>query len=132
MGDKHKMEEITIEGSSIYKNHSVRFVDFEYKTNSNEVSKSAEGKIASQKANKPRDELFAKVDFPKLMGEINACVCVFNTKILFRYDEESGRQVITVIDKGTGEIIRQIPPDEILHLVSKLKEISGIIFQKEV
>ena len=48
------------------------------------------------------------------------------------YDYENERQVILVKDSETGEIIRQIPPREMLNLLKQLEEISGIIYHSHV
>jgi flagellar protein FlaG len=43
----------------------------------------------------------------------------------FSVDEDSGRDVIKVIDKKSGDIIKQYPSEEVLSLVSKLSEATG-------
>lgn len=43
-----------------------------------------------------------------------------NRYLEFRIDEDSGRTVVTVKDKHTGETIRQIPSEEILRLAHNL------------
>jgi flagellar protein FlaG len=50
----------------------------------------------------------------------------------FSIDETSGRTVITVIDKETKRIIRQIPPQEILSLTSRIQRAAGLILHDEV
>lgn len=47
-------------------------------------------------------------------------------------DEETGRSVVRVVNKETGEVIRQIPPEELLTLVARMRQLSGLIFSKEV
>ena len=43
-------------------------------------------------------------------------------ELQFSVDEDSGRTIITVIDKDSGEIIRQIPPEEVMQIA---KSVSG-------
>lgn len=50
----------------------------------------------------------------------------------FSVDEASGRTVITVIDKATDEIIRQIPPEEALTLAERIQGASGALMRIEV
>jgi flagellar protein FlaG len=40
----------------------------------------------------------------------------------FSIDEDTGTQVIRVVDAETGELVRQIPPDQILHVISRIEE----------
>ncbi len=46
----------------------------------------------------------------------------------FTIDEESGRTIITVKDSETDEVIRQIPPEELLHVVKALQENKASLF----
>jgi len=43
-----------------------------------------------------------------------------NRYLEFRVDEDSGRTVVTVKDKTTGETIRQIPSEEVMRLAHNL------------
>lgn len=40
----------------------------------------------------------------------------------FSVDKESGRTIITVIDRDTDEVIRQIPPKEVLAIAERLHD----------
>jgi len=48
---------------------------------------------------------------------------VMSRQLQFDVDEDSGRTVVRVIDKDSGDIIRQIPSDEILALARHMKEL---------
>ena len=56
---------------------------------------------------------------------------MFNTKVSFSIDEKS-REIIHVFDNDSGELIRQITPEEMIQLIDKLEEIAGIIFNNKV
>ncbi len=45
----------------------------------------------------------------------------------FRVDETSGRTIITVLDAETNEIIRQIPPPELLAVVRHLERAGALL-----
>jgi len=59
------------------------------------------------------------------MGEMNR-------SLQFKVDEDSGRDVIKVLDKETGEVIKQYPSEEVLSLVSKLSETAGLLIDQTV
>ncbi|MBM9537396.1 flagellar protein FlaG [Desulfobulbus alkaliphilus] len=44
-----------------------------------------------------------------------------------RFERDSGSEqlVVSIVDSNTDEIIRQIPPEELLNLTKQLKELSG-------
>ena len=54
-----------------------------------------------------------------------------NRYLEFRVDEDSGRTVVTVKDRATGDTIRQIPSEEVLRLAQNLggKAHTGLIDQ---
>ncbi|TQV84850.1 flagellar protein FlaG [Aliikangiella coralliicola] len=57
----------------------------------------------------------------------------------FKVDEELGVTIVRVVDKETDELIRQFPPEELINLSKRLKELneedissSGILLQEKV
>jgi len=57
---------------------------------------------------------------------------IHNVGLEFSMHEESGREVIKVVEKNTGNLIRQIPPDEVLELITRMGDVLGILFDKKV
>ena len=53
-----------------------------------------------------------------------------NFNIDFAKDDQSGSLVISIIDRDSGEVVRQIPPDEILTLRSHLRELLREVFDQ--
>jgi flagellar protein FlaG len=57
----------------------------------------------------------------------------------FKVDEELGVTIVRVVDKQTDELIRQFPPEELINLSKRLKELNeenvgsrGILLQEKV
>jgi len=50
----------------------------------------------------------------------------------FSVDQDSGRDVIKVFEKSTGDLIRQYPSEEVLGLMSKLADSAGILLTTKV
>jgi len=48
---------------------------------------------------------------------------VMSRQLQFDVDEDSGKTVVRVVDKDSGDIIRQIPSDEVLALARHMKEL---------
>ncbi len=57
---------------------------------------------------------------------------IHNVGLEFSMHKESGRTMIKVVEKDTGDLIRQIPSEEILELVTRLGDVLGILFDKRV
>jgi len=50
----------------------------------------------------------------------------------FRIDERIERTVITVKQAQTGEVVRQIPAEEILKLAHSIEDIKGLLFNEVI
>ena len=55
---------------------------------------------------------------------------IHNVSLRFSVHDESGRTMIKVIEKSTGNLIRQIPPEEMLELVSRIDKVLGMLFDE--
>lgn len=53
------------------------------------------------------------------------------TKCEFSYHEETKRVSIKVIDEETEEVIREIPPEETLEMLSKMWELAGLMVDEK-
>jgi len=49
----------------------------------------------------------------------------------FNVDEDSKLSYVTVRDMSTGEVIRQIPSEEVRELKSRIDEMIGLLFNKQ-
>lgn len=68
------------------------------------------------------EEVPPQQDLEKLVEELSDLVQSVRRELRFSVDDESGRTVIRVIDSDTGETIRQIPPEEVLTLLERLRD----------
>lgn len=73
------------------------------------------------------------------IAEIGEFVHANNRQLNFSVDEGSDRPVVKVTDAESGEIIRQIPSEEVLRLSERLKDLQsdvgaavGVLFNKQV
>ena len=48
-----------------------------------------------------------------------------NRSLEFSVDKDSGRDVIKVFDRESGDLLKQFPSEEVLTLVSKLSDMVG-------
>ncbi len=55
-----------------------------------------------------------------------------NVRLVFNVDEDTKEIVVKVVDPKTNEVIKQIPPEELLEIRKKLDEIVGILFDVRV
>lgn len=63
---------------------------------------------------------------------INDMEALHRVGLQFSVHEDTGQTVVRVVDKDSGKLIRQIPPQELLDLAAKLEDMMGILFDKQV
>jgi flagellar protein FlaG len=73
-----------------------------------------------------------KENLTRAVEKINENYMAENNKLEYDYHEETGQYVVKVIDKGTNEIINQIPSQKLLDYAEGLVEYLGINIDKTV
>ncbi len=53
-------------------------------------------------------------------------------RIRINVDKDAEKIVVRVFDKKSDKLIKQIPPEEIVQVSKKIKEMCGLLFDKEV
>ena len=66
-----------------------------------------------------------QIDIKEVVAEINAIMESQKRNILFHVDDKSQTLIILVKKIQTGEVIRQIPSEEIMKLRERLREMRG-------
>ena len=75
---------------------------------------------------KPADKLDPEQEKLKNLVQItNKLMNLSSYHLQFRIDEASERLQVKLIDNETNETIREIPPDQMLNLSARIKEIIG-------
>nr|WP_321468863.1 flagellar protein FlaG [uncultured Desulfobulbus sp.] len=91
-----------------------------------EASQQVENKRqASQETTPSSSEEESQVQSEELLDQIKALT--EDGLYSVRFEQESGIDdlVVKVVDRETDEVIRQIPPEELLKLTQKLKALAG-------
>jgi len=85
---------------------------------------------------KPSDIQF---DPAKARQNLHAAVSMLNDQMAstkqglgFSFDDSINAPVISVRNIHTGEVVRQIPTEDVLHMAHKIDELKGILFNKVV
>ena len=74
----------------------------------------------------------APVAIEDVADKMNQVADVFNASLSFTVDKPTGRTVIRVVNKETDELIRQIPPEEALRLIHKMRDVMGMLLDIEI
>ncbi|WP_341327691.1 flagellar protein FlaG [Methylotuvimicrobium sp. KM2] len=74
---------------------------------------------------KQTDNLISLEDVKQLAEQGNKVLAEAQRNLQFKVDETTNQVVVSVVDQKSGEVLRQIPSDEVLALAKRLKELDG-------
>lgn len=63
--------------------------------------------------------------------QVNKAVPSFSRNLQFSVDEDTNRNIVRVVDTSTGDVIRQIPSEEILEIAKALDKLQGMIIRQK-
>lgn len=90
-----------------------------------------QGKDVPPKAEK--DEATRSGNLAQAVNDINGHIQNLQRDLQFSIDDDSGQTVIKVIDSESKEVIRQIPPEEVLAMADRMADMhEGLILQVQV
>ena len=79
----------------------------------------------------PKDAAAEQDRLKKAVQEIEKFVQSVKRNLEFSIDEPSGKIVVKVIASDSGEVIRQIPNEEVLKLADSLNDANSLLFSAE-
>lgn len=69
----------------------------------------------------------------QVVSRLNDYVQTLRRDLVFRVDKETEKIVVTVVDPETGEVIRQIPSEEMMAVARALGQIQqGLLFDAKI
>jgi flagellar protein FlaG len=94
---------------------------------------------ADNNEQKQQNNVETDLSIENALAEITEFVQDNGRQLNFSVDEGSQKNVVKVTDSETGEIIRQIPSEDVLRLSERLKDLQldvgnavGVLFNKQV
>ena len=80
----------------------------------------------------PAEQSPSKEQVQKAVQEIKKSVeSSSSSNLQFSVDDETGRTVVRVIDKTTGDVIRQIPSEEVIALSKAMDQMTGLLLRQQ-
>ena len=84
---------------------------------------------ASEQAANESQNIAAEVT--KAIGQIQIMMDLRNRSVSFTRDQETGADIIKVIDDNTGDTIRQMPSEELLTFMKNLTRMLGTFLDEK-
>ncbi|MGG3838429.1 flagellar protein FlaG [Paenibacillus thiaminolyticus] len=73
-----------------------------------------------------------KQDLQKKVQELNESIANSGKEIRFKYNDEAEDLYVEVIDKATQEVIASLPPEFLIELSIKMKELIGMFLDEKI
>lgn len=86
--------------------------------------KGAEAEPAEKKKKNPP----ARID--EIVSEVSASLKRLNTELRIEVDKSSDEVIVKIVDKDSGSIIKEIPPEEMQTVKDRMEDLRGILYRK--
>jgi flagellar protein FlaG len=87
---------------------------------------SAQAAQASTQAEPSREELQAAIVKVSKEVELRA-----PQELTFSVDQDTGKTIVQITDAKTGELIRQIPPKEMVEIAKSIERMQGLLVSRQ-
>ncbi len=95
---------------------------------------SKEQKAHSFESRKPAEKAAAREEglsrIERIAEAMDKYVRSIQRDLDIQVHNETGTVMVKVLSRETGEVIREIPPEELLNLASKMEEVAGVLLNK--
>jgi len=78
------------------------------------------------------EAVISAIELEEKITKLNESLVSRNQAVAFSTDSSTGKDVVRVTNRHTGELIRQLPNADVLHLVKNMDIMMGLIFNKQV
>lgn len=89
-------------------------------------------KASEVKKEAPTEAKISSAQLEMVAQQLQDFVGEMNKGLEFSVDKDSGRDIIKVVDKKSGDLIKQYPTEEVLSLVTKLSDAAGSLVNETI
>ncbi len=94
------------------------------------VAVSPQAVQAAATAEKGRDTAASDDELRKAVEKVSSAMQAYGRELNFSIDQDSGIQVVKVLDTTNNEVIRQFPSEEVLRIAKNLDKVLGVLFEE--
>ena len=96
-----------------------------------EPSKATKPVPAAPKVDIDREPIISSQELEVKIAQLNEALASSNQAVVFSTDPSTGKDVVMVSNKSTGELIRQMPSVEALKAMQNMDTMIGLIFSTQ-
>lgn len=98
----------------------------------NSGEKQIKDKVNMQQNNLQMDSKKLKEEVRDKVEEMNNIVDLLDRDIAFKLHDKTKQLMVQIIDVKTQEVIKEMPPEELLDLIARIEEMVGLIIDEKV
>lgn len=91
----------------------------------------ADSRGSDVQAAQANEGLVAEQPLEQAVSSIEGFVQKITRDLDFSLDDSTGRMVVKVTDRASGDVVRQIPSEEALRLAENLEQVRSLLFKAE-
>jgi flagellar protein FlaG len=91
-----------------------------------------EQKHVEKRASSTAENQLDQSQLNKYTEKLSKVMEILNHSIRFAVDDDSDRMIVKIVNSETNEVIRQIPPKEVLQLMHRLDQMVGLMLDEKV
>ena len=99
------------------------------------TTESARAEIAERVVtNKPHlnvDPAKSAERLSEVIEDLNQRIESLGRNLGFRIDDKVNRSIVTVVNRDTGEVVRQIPTEVVIRVAHSIEDLKGLLFDTE-
>jgi len=118
IGQSQALTNMNSQNTELQRVNQQKVQQIQNQENQNKVQQQENQQISPEELNQAINDLNKKLD-------------MLNSQLRIETDEDTGIQVIKIVDKETKEVIRQIPPEAVLKVAKYLDEVAGLLFDSK-
>lgn len=88
--------------------------------------------LESQKVRAGEEMQAVQAKLDEIVSHLNVKMEVRDKSLNFSVDEVSNRVMVTVTDKVSGEVVRQVPSEAILKVAHNIEALKGVLFDRNI
>ena len=81
----------------------------------------------NEKIKLEKDVQLTKENIDDVVDTLNSAAKSINQRVRFSFDEKTDRVIIKFINGDTNEVLREIPPKEMIRLLERMHELIGMV-----
>jgi flagellar protein FlaG len=82
--------------------------------------------IFTENAKSEKDIQLSKENIDNIINTLNTTATSVNQRVSFAFSDKTNRVILKFIDGDTNEVIREIPPKDMIRLLERMHDLIGV------